>query len=208
MDANGLSLAASITSWGGDVTSIGIVPDRIDAIAAAIDAAIGVDLLVTSGGASVGDHDLVGSALASRGFELDFWKLAMRPGKPLLFGRLGQMPVLCMPGNPVSALVCALLFLRPSLAAMLGRIDDVPCPKMALLASRIPANDVREDYIRARIETDERGRLIADPYPVQDSGMVLTLAQSDALIRRMPFATAAVPGDKVEILDFGTYPGF
>jgi molybdopterin molybdotransferase len=132
----------------------------------------------------------------------------MRPGKPLMFGRLGELPVLSMPGNPVSTLVCALLFLRPAMGAMLGLNDTNPRFDRAVLASRLPENDRREDYVRTHLEADAEGRLLAHPFPKQDSAMILTLAQADGLIRRKPFAPAAGPGDEVEIIRFRDCGGY
>ena len=208
MASNGISLTAAVALWGGEPVDLGIATDRVDAIATAVDGASGADLLVTSGGASVGDHDLVHDALCARGFAADFWKIAMRPGKPLMFGRLGEMPVLSVPGNPVSALVCALLFLRPAMSRMLGLNEVEPRFERAILASRMAQNDRREDYVRTRLEEDAHGRLRAHPFPRQDSGMVLTLAQADGLIRRKPLAPAAAPGDEVEIIRFVNCAGF
>jgi molybdopterin molybdotransferase len=206
--SNGIALAAAVSAWGGEPIDLGIAPDRVDAVAAAIDRASGADLLVTSGGASVGDHDLVQAALLTRGFAADFWKIAMRPGKPLMFGRLGTMPVLSMPGNPVSALVCALLFLRPALAAMLGAADTDLRFEHAVLAAAMPENDRREDYVRTRLVTEGDGHLMAHPYAAQDSGMALILAQADGLIRRAPFAPAARAGDAVDVLAFRNFGGY
>jgi molybdopterin molybdotransferase len=208
MASNGLALAAAVTQWGGEPLDLGIAPDQVDAIAAAIDAAAGADMLVTTGGASVGDHDLVLTALVTRGFTTDFHKIAMRPGKPLMFGLLGAMPVLGMPGNPVSALVCGLLFLRPAMRAMLGLADTQPRFARAVLAAPMPENDRREDYVRARLATDPQGRRVAEPFSRQDSGMAMTLARADGLIRRLPVASAARAGDQVEIIDFACCDGF
>lgn len=124
--SNGAALAAAVSGWGGTPIDLGIAPNRVDAIAAVVDQARDSEILITTGGASVGDHDLVQSSLAQRGFVSSFWRIAMRPGKPLMFGQLVTLPVLTMPGNPVSALVCALLFLKPALRAMLGISPAVP----------------------------------------------------------------------------------
>jgi molybdopterin molybdotransferase len=208
MASNGVSLAAAVAIWGGEPVDLGIAPDQVDAIAEAVDSISDAHLLLTSGGASVGDHDLVYDALRARGFGADFWKIAMRPGKPLMFGRLGKMPVLSVPGNPVSALVCALLFLRPAIAAMLGLTEMGPHFEQAVLASRMAQNDGREDYVRTQLKEHADGRLYAYPFPKQDSGMVLTLAQADGLIRRKPFAPAATAGDEAEIIRFVNCAGF
>ncbi|HUO02156.1 MAG TPA: molybdopterin molybdotransferase MoeA, partial [Rhizomicrobium sp.] len=153
-----------IAQWGGLPHNLGILPDNSAAIAALADEKC--DLLVTMGGASVGDHDLVRSALGAKGFALDFWKIAMRPGKPLIFGRLGMTPLLGLPGNPVSSLVCALLFLRPAIACMLGRDWKQPL-RPARLIGALKANGERQDYLRAKGEWRD-GVLWARAFPMQD----------------------------------------
>ena len=136
------------------------------------DAVHGMDMLVTTGGASVGDHDLVIAGLKTRGLELDFWQIAMRPGKPLLFGRLGPVPVLGLPGNPVSALVCSILFLLPALSRLSGLPAAPPPVSQAIAGTALRANDHRADHLRATIATDSQGRIVATPFPVQDFGHV------------------------------------
>jgi molybdopterin molybdotransferase len=189
-------ISALIAQWGGEARDLGILPDKAEAIAAL--AREKCDLLVTLGGASVGDHDLVQSALKTSGFALDFWKIAMRPGKPLIFGRLGSTPFLGLPGNPVSTLVCALLFLRPAIAAMLGRDTATPL-QVARLAGALPANDGRQDYLRATCQW-RAGQLWASPCARQDSSMLRIFSQSDALIVRKPNAPALPDGSAIEIL--------
>jgi molybdopterin molybdotransferase len=150
------------------------------------------------GGASVGDHDLIQAALGPKGLTLDFWKIAMRPGKPLIFGRLGRTPFLGLPGNPVSTLVCATLFLRPAIAAMLGADTAIPL-RRARLAASLKANDQRQDYLRARCE-ERGGDLWVYPFPAQGSAMLRVFAQADALIVRKPHAPALAEGAPVELL--------
>src|SRR5215470_12369268 len=186
--SNNAAIAAAVAAWGGEPVDLGIAPDRVEAIAGAINGAIGADLFVTTGGASVGEHDLVRKALATRGFAPGFWKVAMRPGKPVIFGKIGEMPVLGLSGNPVSALVSALMFVRPAIRAMLGLPARQTIFEQAVLGAAMPANRLREDYVRARVERDPDGRLIAVPFPTQDSSMLLTLANVDGLIRRRPWA--------------------
>jgi molybdopterin molybdotransferase len=186
-------LAGLIERWGGESRNLGILPDRADAIAQIAERAVDADLIVTLGGASVGEHDLVQRALGPEGFVLDFWKIAMRPGKPLIFGRLGTTPLLGLPGNPVSSYVCALVFLKPAVAALLG-ISIVPETFEVRLAAALPENDNRQDYLRARIVRRE-GELWAEPFPLQDSSMQKMLAEADALIVRAPHAAAANAGD-------------
>jgi molybdopterin molybdotransferase len=186
-----------IAQWGGLPRNLGILPDRSEAIAALAEEKC--DLLVTIGGASVGDHDLVRSALGKKGFALDFWKIAMRPGKPLIFGRLGSTPFLGLPGNPVSTLVCALLFLRPAILAMLGR-EWNPVLKPARLIGALAANGERRDYLRGVGEW-RNGVLWARPFAVQDSSMLSNFSAATMLIARAPGAPALSEGDAVEILE-------
>ena len=196
--SSGYALKPLIESWGGQVLDLGIIPDTVEAVAALPERAAGADLLVTLGGASVGEHDLIQKALGPKGLELDFWKIAMRPGKPLIFGRLGALPLLGLPGNPVSTLVCALLYLRPAIAAMLGTDTQTPLTR-ARLAAPLKANDKRQDYIRATLELRD-GEAWATPLPIQDSSMLSALARADGLIVRPPFAPEAVAGEAVDIL--------
>ncbi len=198
--SNSLALAAFITACGGDPLVLGIALDSAESLASLAEGTRGTDLLVTTGGVSVGDHDLVRSALGAQGLELDFWKIAMRPGKPLLFGRIGATPVLGLPGNPVSTLVCALVFLRPAIDAFLGRHVDERPPETAILGADLAANDRRQDYLRARLAFDADGRRVATPFERQDSAMLSALAHADCLIVRPPHAPAAAVGETVEIL--------
>jgi molybdopterin molybdotransferase len=199
ISSNAHALAAFITAAGGQPIILPIAADDRIAIAAGADAAHGADMLVTTGGASVGDHDLVQAGLAARGLQLDFWKIAMRPGKPLMFGRLGTMPMLGLPGNPVSAFVCALLFLRPAIERLSGVTAEALPFESARLGAPMKANDQREDYVRASLARDNDGWIVT-PFPVQDSGMLRTLALADALILRRPHAPAADSGQTVQIL--------
>jgi molybdopterin molybdotransferase len=159
-----------------------------------------MDMLVTTGGASVGDHDLVIAGLQTRGLQVDFWQIAMRPGKPLLFGQLGAVPVLGLPGNPVSAMVCATLFLLPALARLSGLPPAPPPVTTAFLGAAVAGNDRRADHLRATLGTGEAGRLIATPFPVQDSSMLRRLAHADALILRPPHAPALPSGAEVPVI--------
>jgi molybdopterin molybdotransferase len=196
--SSGYGLSAMIEAWGGEPVDLGILPDTMEAVAGIAKSAAGADLIVTIGGASVGDHDLVQKALGPEGFTLDFWKIAMRPGKPLIFGRLGKTPLIGLPGNPVSTLVCALLFLKPAIAAMVGDTTKAPM-LVARLARDLGANDGRQDYIRARI-TIRDGERWVEPFPIQDSSMQSALARADALVVRGPRAPAASAGTPVEVL--------
>jgi molybdopterin molybdotransferase len=199
--SSGYALRPMIEAWGGGVIDLGIFPDSIDAIATIAEKAADADLIVTLGGASVGDHDLIQKALEPQGFALDFWKIAMRPGKPLIFGHLEDTPLLGLPGNPVSTFVCAVLFLRPAIAALLGTETKTPLVT-ARLTHSIPANDSREDYMRAKLVLNG-GEYWADVFDVQDSSMLGTLAAADALVVRKPQAPALEGGDTVDVLLLG-----
>ena len=200
VSSNGFSLAAFVQACGGQAIHLGIAPDDVDALETLVEGARGADLLVTTGGVSVGEHDLIRDALDRKGLDLDFWRIAMRPGKPLLFGRVGETPILGLPGNPVSSLVCATLFLRPAIEVMLGRKARDQAPETAILGADLDANDRRQDYLRARIEVDSAGRRRAVPFARQDSSMLATLAQADCLIVREPLAAPAKAGEVVEIV--------
>lgn len=203
VSSNNFALAALVRRFGGEPVDLGIVPDSKPALARAIKKAANCDVLVTLGGASVGDHDLVQDALKKAGLKLSFYKIAMRPGKPLMFGKLGRMRVLGLPGNPVSSIVCARLFLKPLLDASLG-LDPSDPPHTGTLATPLPENDQRQDYLRATLRTAADGSYVADPFDRQDSSMLRRLTQSDCLVIRPPFAPAAKAGERVEFikLDF------
>jgi molybdopterin molybdotransferase len=200
VSSNSHALAAVVRAAGAEPIVLPVARDEHAAISAVADSLSGVDLLVTTGGASVGDHDLVIEALKGRGMILDFWQIAMRPGKPLLFGQLGATPVLGLPGNPVSAMVCGILFLLPSLARLSGLPAAPPPISTALLGTAVKANDRRSDHLRASIRMDEIGRVVAVPFAVQDSAMLRRLAQADALILRAPHAPALPEGAEVGVI--------
>jgi molybdopterin molybdotransferase len=198
--SNGYGVAAIVEAAGARVVDLGIVPDRREAIAAALASALAhnADIIVTLGGASVGDHDLVREVLTAEGVEIDFWKIAMRPGKPLMFGRKGGTRILGLPGNPVASLVCSTLFLKPLIAALAGRAFRQELVK-GVLGTALTANDQREDYIRARV-CNNAGVLVATPFGIQDSSMLKILADANGLIVRAPFAPAADAGSPCDIL--------
>jgi len=200
--SNGFGLVALARAEGAEVLDLGIAPDRVDATAAAIRRAQAAqcDVLVTMGGASVGDHDVVQQALAGEGLDLAFWRIALRPGKPMMHGRLGAMRVLGLPGNPVSSFVCAVLFLVPLLRRLAGRLDVHAEIDDAALGRAVPENDERADYLRATLAEGPDGVLIATPLPVQDSSMTAPLAQADCLLIREPHAPAAPAGSPCRIL--------
>ena len=193
-ESNGVMLAAMLADLPVEIRDLGILPDRLDALRDAF-AAVQADLLVTTGGASVGDHDLVRPALEAAGGTTDFWRIALRPGKPMMAGRLGKALVLGLPGNPVSAFVTATLFVRPLVARLAGAADPLPSTTTATLGEPLPANGGRTDYLRAELRD---GRAYAST--IQDSSMLLTLARSTCLIVREPHAPAARDGDSAEIL--------
>jgi molybdopterin molybdotransferase len=203
VSSNAHMLAAFCAAAGAEATILPIARDDLAAIAEGADAARGADFLVTTGGASVGDHDLIQPGLASRGLQVEFWKIALRPGKPLIFGSLGAMPLLGLPGNPVSAFVCSLLFLRPAIDRLLGLPGDAPLTEPARLATPLRPNDQREDYVRSTLTRDSAGWLVT-PFPVQDSGMLRALAHATALIQRPPHDPARAADAEVQILRLTT----
>jgi molybdopterin molybdotransferase len=200
--SNGYATMAVARREGCEVLDLGIAPDRVAETAAAVRRAreVGADILVTSGGASVGEYDLVREALAAEGLALSFWKVALRPGRPMMHGRLGAMHVLGLPGNPVSAYVCAVLFLVPLIRQLAGRSDVVPALETARLGCDLPGNDERADYLRAVLTAAPDGIPVAIPAPVQDSSMLLPLAHADCLLVREPFAPAATAGERCAII--------
>jgi molybdopterin molybdotransferase len=200
VSSNSHALAALVRATGADPMILPVVGDERSAIGAVADSLPGVDILVTTGGASVGDHDLVMAALQARGMTLDFWQIAMRPGKPLLFGELGATPVLGLPGNPVSAIVCAILFLVPALARLSGLPAAPPPVSTAILGAPVKQNDRRADHLRSTISSDSAGRIVVTPFPQQDSSMLRRLALADALLLRAPHAPALPEGAEVSII--------
>jgi molybdopterin molybdotransferase len=201
--SNGFALAALARQEGAAVVDLGLVKDELEPTVTAVRAARegAADILVTTGGASVGEYDLVPKALATEGMALSFWKVAMRPGRPLMHGRLGGMQVLGLPGNPVSAYVCAFLFLVPLIRRLSGRSDLVMPTESALLGSDLPENDERADYLRATLRESSEGP-IATAFPVQDSSMMVPLAKADCLIIRKPYAPASAAGSRCVIVRF------
>ena len=200
--SNGYALRALAQAEGAETIDLGVAADTLAATTAGIRRAreVDADILVTTGGASVGDHDLVKTGLEAEGVAIAFWRIAMRPGKPMMHGRLGAMRVVGVPGNPVSAYVCTMLFVVPLIRALSGRSDVHPVREDALLGSDVAANDVREDYLRARLEKRDDGVLVATPVNHQDSSLLANLAAAQALVVRAPFAPAARTGSPCEIL--------
>ena len=200
--SNGYALRALARAEGADITDLGIAADTIAATTEGIRRAseAGADILITMGGASVGDHDLVKRSLEACGVTMAFWRIAMRPGKPMMHGRLGAMRVIGLPGNPVSSYVCGFLFLVPLIRALSGQTSVHHARETALLGRDLDANDQREDYLRARLERREDGALIATPVNHQDSSLLGNLAAAQALVIRPPSAPAAIKGSPCDIL--------
>ena len=200
ISSNSLGLAALINQAGGIPKNLGIAKDDQTDLQNRARNGAEADILVTIGGASVGDHDLVQSSLSPIGLEVDFWKIAMRPGKPLMFGALGPTTVIGLPGNPVSAFVCAVLFLKPAIAKLQGQTDIVARTAQYPLGRDIAPNGKRQDYMRAGFVLDANGVANVVPFETQDSSMLSVLAKSDGLVIREPNAPAAVKGDFVHVL--------
>jgi molybdopterin molybdotransferase len=200
--SNGYALRALARAEGAETIDLGIAADTVEATTQGIRRAreAGADILVTTGGASVGDHDLVKRSLEAEGVAIAFWRIAMRPGKPMMHGRLDAMRVIGLPGNPVSSYVCAFLFLVPLIRKLSGRADIHHARATALLGRDVVANDLREDYLRARLEMRDDGALIATPVNHQDSSLLANLAAARALVIRAPFAPKAEAGSPCDIL--------
>jgi molybdopterin molybdotransferase len=200
--SNGYALQALARDEGADVIDLGIAADTVEATTQGIRRArdSGADILITTGGASVGDHDLVKRSLETEGVAMAFWRIAMRPGKPMMHGRLGAMRVIGLPGNPVSSYVCGFLFLVPLIRQLSGRSVVHHLRETALLGRDVTANDQREDYLRARLEVRGDRALIATPVGHQDSSLLGNLAAARALVIRPPFAPGAAAGSACDIL--------
>jgi molybdopterin molybdotransferase len=200
--SNGYAVRALARAEGADTIDLGIAADTVEATTEGIRRAraSGADILITMGGASVGDHDLVKRSLEAEGVAMAFWRIAMRPGKPMMHGRLGAMRVIGLPGNPVSSYVCGFLFLVPLIRALAGRTHIHHVRETALLGGDLAANDQREDYLRARLEARADGALVAVPVTHQDSSLLGNLAAARALLIRPPFAPAAMTGAPIELL--------
>ena len=199
--SSAVAIAAMVRAEGAVPVELGIATDDLGALERALAhaAAEKVDVLVTLGGASVGDHDLVREALGAAGTTLDFWQIAMRPGKPMMYGRRDGLHVLGLPGNPVSTHVCAILFMRPLLRALLGRSDVHNVLEDAVCGAPLRENDRRQDYLRATLSHSD-GDLVATPFSAQDSSLSRPLALADCLMVRPPFAPAAAAGEPCRIL--------
>jgi molybdopterin molybdotransferase len=201
VSSNHLGVAALAEIAGADVIQLGIARDTRESLSAHVERAAGADILVTIGGASVGDHDLVAPVLEGRGMKLAFWKIAMRPGKPLMYGRLGPMRVVGLPGNPVSALVCMRVFVLPLIDALAGvspAADTSAATARAAVA--LAPNGPRQHYMRATLKRGADGTLDVTPVRSQDSSLLSPLAIADCLLIRPPNGPAVPPGATVPIL--------
>jgi molybdopterin molybdotransferase len=199
VSSNSHAIAAMAQQFGAEVVNLGIVKDNLKATIAAVRKGLGAEILLTTGGASVGDHDYVQAAFKACGVNIGFWKIALRPGKPFMYGRKGNTHVMGLPGNPVSALVTARIFLKPLLDRFSG-LPDVVAEHTAVLDGVLPANDHRQDYMRATLVVGPDGRRIVSPFAAQDSSMQRTFQSSQALIIRPPYAPEAQNGDSVSVL--------
>lgn len=199
--SNTFGIAALARNAGAHVLDLGIVADDSEEITAAIGRAqvAKADIIVTLGGASVGDHDLVQATMISAGMKLDFWRIAMRPGKPLMVGSLGDMHVLGLPGNPVSSLVCGLLFLEP-LIRKLASLPPVKREGIARAAVPFAANDQRQDYVRATLTRADDGAWLAEPFSKQDSSMMKVFSHADCLVVRPPHAPQLEVGSPTPVM--------
>lgn len=199
VSSNGPMLSALLQSHGADVTDGGIIPDDRAALAAAFATSAEFDLLVTVGGASVGDHDLILPVLTALGAQIDFWKVAIKPGKPILSGKLGPTQVIGLPGNPVSAAVCTMLFVLPVVRAMLGNPTPLPQLIQAATTVDLPPNGNRRDNLRATVSLRD-GQWIVTPAGRQDSSMLRVLAEANALLIRPENDGPVVVGTNVPVL--------
>ena len=192
-------LGAAVIQWGATTRDLGIAHDDVTELRFKAEAAQGADLFITLGGASVGDHDLIQKAL-SDDLDVAFWKIAMRPGKPLIFGRYKSVPFLGLPGNPVSSMVCAQIFLKPMIFALLGYTGPTHAIREARLAAPLAVNDERQDFLRATLRTAPDGAAEVEAFPVQDSSMLRPLAAANVLIMRPPGDPARAKGDSINVM--------
>ena len=200
ISSNSLLVAAMIEAAGGDAIDLGIARDNAASLREKVAGARAADMLITLGGASVGDHDLVQPVLAEEGLKVDFWRIAMRPGKPLMFGDFAGIPMLGMPGNPVSSMICSFLFLIPALDALCGLAPRRPPLQRAIIEHDLTQNDQREDYMRARIVGEQDGLPLVSLFPRQDSSMLSPLAAADCLVVRKPFAATLRADAEIDII--------
>ena len=200
INSNAVFLRAALRQTGAEVTDLGVLPDEPGALQSALPDASAYDLIITTGGASVGKYDYIVSDIeSSESMSLNFWKIAMRPGKPLIFGTVGGTPLIGLPGNPVSVAICAFVFLRPIIGHMIGRDDLAVQPIDALCQNDLPQNDQRQDYLRGIAHQDETGQWHISPFDKQDSAQMYHLARANAVMIRPPHDAPIAIGDKVQI---------
>ncbi|NVJ90294.1 MAG: molybdopterin molybdotransferase MoeA [Methylocystaceae bacterium] len=203
ISSNTLMVAAMVTALGGVPINLGIAGDTEESLRQTLSGLDGVDLLVTSGGISVGDYDLVRNVLGEEGLDIDFWQVAVKPGKPFMFGHIGGKPVMGLPGNPVSSYILAFLFVRPALRKMQGMAFEQDVPVRAILGADVPKNTVRQEYMRAVFSRDDQGRLVATPYFKQDSAMLANLAHCEGFIIRPVHAEPSQAGEECDAIFIG-----
>ncbi len=203
VSSNDIGLAAALTAAGAQPLRCPIARDNRDSLLKALEAAREADFIVTLGGASLGDHDLVAQVFGEAGLALDFYKIAMRPGKPLMAGRLGRQVMLGLPGNPVSTMVCGEVFLRPAIDAALGLPAGPRATRLAFLNHDLPPNGPREHYMRATVSLAADGTMRCEVARDQDSSLLATLARANALAVRPPHAPAAKAGSPVACINLG-----
>ncbi len=203
VSSNDIGLAAAVAAAGAEPLRCPIARDNRDSLLAALEAARDADFVVTLGGASVGDHDLVAQVFGDAGLTLDFYQIAMRPGKPLMAGKLDSQVMLGLPGNPVSAMVCGEVFLRPAIDAALGLPAGPRTTRTAFLNHDLPANGPREHYMRATVSPAANGVMRCEVAGNQDSSLLATLARADALAVRPPHAPAAKAGSAISYISLG-----
>ncbi len=200
ISSNSVGLSAFVQAAGGIPINLGIAKDTAESLQQKLKGIAGADMLITIGGASVGDYDLIESVLGKEGLDINFGKVAMRPGKPLIFGKIMGIPMLGLPGNPVSAGVTSALFLKPAIDLMLGFEANATPQSSALLGRDLDENDRRQDYLRSTLEVNDEGELVATPFSKQDSSMLATFSKADCLVIRSPHAPAAKKGARVPII--------
>lgn len=200
ISSNSLMVAAMVTAMGGIPISLGIAGDTEDSLRATLTGLEGADLLVTSGGVSVGEYDLVRNVLGEEGLDIDFWRIAMKPGKPFMFGHFGDKPAMGLPGNPVSSYVTAFLFLRAALKKMQGLAFEQDKPVRAILGADVVKNGARKEYMRAVFSRDDQSRLVATPYDKQDSSMLANLAHCEGFILRPVNGAEVSAGSEIDVI--------
>jgi molybdopterin molybdotransferase len=200
--SNTYAIRALVRSSGAEPIDLGIARDTMEETRAAIRRAevLGADILLTTGGASVGEHDLVKPSFEAEGIGIKFWKIALRPGKPMMHGRKGAMSVIGLPGNPSSSYVCSFLFVVPLIRAFLGSAHVAHCIEPAILGHGLPANDHRQEYMRARLAINDDGIAVATAVSHQDSSLLNNLSVADVLLIRPPMAPAAAAGARCNII--------